>query len=129
MNYFFIMIQIIDKQIEFLKLELEDDQENTKVIELIRVLELFKAVFKVVLTGEKQEDSSALALFISQLITGKGDVDFVQIVSDFMKMHKITQKQIQNETGTQQGRISDFINRKHSMQSDTLSKIFSVASK
>ena len=123
----FVMDEIIDKQLEYLRLELEQDNENEKIIELIRVLTLFKDVFHVVLKGPKG-DTSSLALFVSQLLTGRGEVDFVNVVSEFMKMHKITQKQIEEKTGTHQAGISKFLNRKHAIQSDTLTKMFSVVS-
>lgn len=122
------MIPLIDKQIEFLNLELKNNQENVNVVELIRVLELFKEVFNTVLTGERN-DASPLALFVSHLLTGKGEVDFVNIASDFMLTHKVTQSFIHEKTGIPQARVSDFLNRKHAMQSDTMTKLFSVIAK
>ncbi len=119
------MIQIIDKQLELLHIELQQSPKNKKVTELIHVLELFREVFKVVLNGEKL-DISALALFVVQLTTAKGEVDFVRMTNEFMKLHHVNQTQIKKNTGVSQARVSDFLNRKHAMQSNTMAKIFTM---
>ncbi|SMO90723.1 hypothetical protein SAMN06265379_1146 [Saccharicrinis carchari] len=119
------MIQIIDKQLELLHTEFHESPENKKIRELIHVLELFREVFKVVLNGQNL-DSPALALFVAQLTTGKGEVDFVRMTNEFMKLHQVKQTHIKENTGISQARVSDFLNRKHAMQSDTLAKIFTM---
>lgn len=119
------MIQIIDKQIELLNYELDENPGNSNVIELLRILTLFKEVFNQVLNGQ-QQDGSALSQFICQLLTSNGDVDFVALVKDYMKLHKLSQNNIMDSTGLAQGRISEFLNHKHAMRSDNLSKVFKV---
>ena len=121
------MIQIIDKQIDFLNIELKENPSNVKVIELIRILELFKDILNLVLSGEKS-NSSSLALFVTQLTIGRGDVNFVNVVTEFMKTHKVKQIQVNKKTGISQARVSEFLNHKHAMQSDTMEKLFSVIS-
>ncbi|GEM_PF-6379870 len=120
------MIQIIEKQLEFLQDELEKDPYNYNVVELIRVMELFKEVFNGVLKGQLQ-DSSALSKLVCQLLTGKGDVDFVDLVKDYMVLHNLSQNNVKDSTGLAQARISEFLNRKHAMRSDNLSKVLTVA--
>ena len=121
------MIQIIDKQLEFLNEELQVNPDNEKTRELIRVMNLFKEIFSAVLVGDNK-GHSALSLLVIQLLTGKGEVDFVKVVKEFMKLHKLTQTNIEERTGLAQARISEFLNYKHAMQSDTMKKVFSVVS-
>ena len=121
------MIQIIDKQLEFLNEELQVNPDNEKTRELIRVMNLFKEIFSAVLVGENK-GNSALSLLVIQLLTGKGEVDFVKVMKEFMKLHKLTQTNIEERTGLAQARISEFLNYKHAMQSDTMKKVFSVVS-
>ena len=106
-------------------MELQQNPENKKVLELIHVLRLFREVFNIILNNEKLH-SSALALFVAQFTTGKGEVDFVKMAIEFMKLHQVKQTHIEKSTGISQARISDFLNRKHAMQSDTMAKIFTM---
>ena len=124
------MIQIIEKQLELLNVELENDPKNKKVCDLIKVLELFKEVFSSVLGQNKEgENTSALGNFIIQYLIGNGNVNFKGLVGEFMELHKLSQSSVFRSTGVGQGRISEFLKGVHAMQSDNMEKIFSVIDK
>ncbi len=118
------MIELIDKQLSFLQSELDNGICDTgRILELMKILELFKEVFTAVINPINDNSRSAVVEFILQFVNLKGKVDFVELLDEFLDFHNLKQVDVAGKSNIYAVQVSNFLNRKHSMQSNNLEKL------
>ncbi|MCW3789406.1 helix-turn-helix domain-containing protein [Plebeiibacterium sediminum] len=119
------MIDIIDKQIFYLKSELSNNNtDNNRILDLMNILKLFREIFITVFEDNNTCTCSAITRFILQYVNLQGEVNFIELLEEFIKRHELKQIDIAEGTNIHAVQISNFLNNKHSMQTNNLEKLF-----